>query len=265
MKYSFHDDSVRTAIEKAIADNAMFVLNDSGGKDSQAMRIALRGVVPSEQMVVIHATLDEVEWPGTMEHARDGARRDSLWFYVVRARKTFFQMVERRYLDRPDVPSWPSNQYRQCTSDLKRDPIAKRVRALAKERGVSTVVNCMALRAEESSGRRKKDVLKRNARNCTTQREWWDWLPIHGMTTRQVFDTIRSAGEEPHWAYAAGNERLSCMFCIMGSKCDLQNAARHNPALLQRYIELEERTGYTMHASRVPLRVLVGQDAKGAG
>ena len=36
------------------------------------------------------------------------------------------------------------------------------------------------------------------------------------------------------------------MFCIMGCKGDLQNGAKQNPELLAKYIELEERTGYTM-------------------
>lgn len=39
------------------------------------------------------------------------------------------------------------------------------------------------------------------------------------------------------------------MFCIMGCDGDLRNAASHNPELAQKYIDLEERTGYTMFAS----------------
>jgi hypothetical protein len=58
-----------------------------------------------------------------------------------------------------------------------------------------------------------------------------------------------------------GNERLSCVFCIMASRKDLANGAKHHPALFERYAALEERTGYTMHASRMPLRQLVREAA----
>jgi hypothetical protein len=79
------------------------------------------------------------------------------------------------------------------------------------------------------------------------------------MTTPEVFKTIRDAGQTPHWAYAAGNSRLSCVFCILASAQDLANGARHRPELLAKYLELEARTGYTMHQSRKPLGELVAE------
>lgn len=242
------------------AAGALFVLNDSGGKDSQAMRIALRDVVPAAQKVVVHASLGDVEWPGALEHARAGAERDGLQFLVATAPKTFFEMVERRYAVRPGPNSscWPSASNRQCTSDLKRDPITREVRRLLKSRGLSMVVTCMGIRAQESPNRAKAQPVRLSVRNSVAGREWWEWLPIHAMSRADVFAMIATAGEQPHPAYAAGNERLSCMFCIMGSRNDLANAARHNPELFARYVEVEERTGYTMHQSRIPLRVLAG-------
>lgn len=252
--------NVPLQIQELIDGGALFVLNDSGGKDSQAMRIALRTIIPTFQKVVIHASLGDVEWPGALEHARDNAIRDGLPFLVATARKTFFEMVEHRFKVRPgpNSPCWPSAANRQCTSDLKRDPIVREIRRLLKSRGLTRVVTCMGIRAEESPGRAKQQSLRRSERNSVAGREWWEWLPIHGFTKDQVFTTIKEAGERPHWAYLAGNERLSCMFCIMGSKNDLRNAANHNPALFRRYVEVETRTGYTMHQSQIPLTVLVG-------
>lgn len=253
---------VPATIAEMIQAEALFVLNDSGGKDSQAMRIVLRDIVKPHQLVVVHASLGEVEWPGALEHAQAGAKRDGLPFVVARSRKTFFEMVEHRYKVRPgpDSPCWPSAKNRQCTSDLKRDPITREVRRILRERGLTRVVTCMGIRAEESSGRAKQSPLRRSTRNSIAGRDWWEWLPIHGFTRDQVFQIIAEAGELPHPAYAAGNERLSCMFCIMGSRNDLRNAARHNPELLAKYIEIEQRTGYTMHQSRIPLAVLVKND-----
>lgn len=238
----------------------MFVLNDSGGKDSQAMRIALREIVPAAQKIVIHASLGDVEWPGALEHAQAGAERDGLPFVVARAVKTFFEMVEHRFRVRPgpNSPCWPSASNRQCTSDLKRGPIEREVRRVLRERGLKRVVTCMGIRAEESSGRAKQQPLRRSSRNSRAGRDWWEWLPIHTLTRSQVFAMISHANEAPHAAYALGNDRLSCMFCIMGSRNDLANAARQNPDLYRRYVDVEKRTGYTMHQSRIPLEVLTG-------
>jgi 3'-phosphoadenosine 5'-phosphosulfate sulfotransferase (PAPS reductase)/FAD synthetase len=249
-------DQVRAMIDAG----ALFVLNDSGGKDSQAMRIALRGAVPAAQKVVVHASLGEVEWPGALEHAQAGADAEELPFIIARSTKGFFDMVRHRFEVRPGPNSscWPSAKNRQCTSDLKRDPITREVRRLLKTRRLTSVVTCMGIRAEESAGRAKQLPVRRSERNSVAGRDWWEWLPIHGWTREQVFQSIAAAGEKPHQAYSLGNDRLSCMFCIMGSKNDLRNAAIQNPALYRKYVEEERRTGYTMHQSRLSLPVLTG-------
>lgn len=228
--------SVPTKVSELVADGALIVVNDSGGKDSQAMRIVLRQAIPRHQLLVIHASLGDVEWPGALEHAAAGAARDGLPFVVARARKTFFEMVEHRFKVRPgpNSPCWPSASNRQCTSDLKRGPIEREVRRELRERGLSKVVTCLGIRAEESHGRAKQSPLRRSDRNSLAGREWWEWLPIHGLTRTQVLATVADAGEVLHPAYAAGNDRLSCMFCIMGSCNDLRNAAIANPALYRR-------------------------------
>ena len=100
-------------------------------------------------------------------------------------------------------------------------------------------------------------TFSRNERNSVAGRSWYEWNPIHDMTTTEVFETIRAAGQQPHPAYAAGNERLSCVFCIMASKADLKNGAKHNPELFERFKAMEEKTGYTMHMSRKSLAELV--------
>lgn len=252
-------------MQELIERGALFVANHSGGKDSQAMLIELAKIVPRHHLAVIHATLGEAEWKGALEKAREGAELAGCRFIVASATKTLFQMVEHRHATRPEVPSWPSRATRQCTSDLKRGPIERETRRYAKALGFKIIVNCMGLRAQESTDRAKLETFKRNERNSVAGRQWYDWLPIHAWTRDQVFAAIAAAGQTPHWAYAAGNERLSCVFCIMASRRDLRNGARHNPELLAKYIELEERTGYTMHMSRIPLRQLVTQEQEQPG
>lgn len=241
-----------------ISAGALFVVNHSGGKDSQAMMIRLLEAIPAELLVVVHAALGEVEWEGALEHAKAQAEAAGVPFLVARARRSLLQMVEERYAARPDVPSFPSAANRQCTSDLKRGPITREVRRYASAAGRAIVVNCMGIRAQESHGRAKAPAWRRNDRCSVAGREWFDWLPIHHLRTDDVFATIRAAGQEPHPAYAQGNERLSCVFCILGSANDARNGAIRRPELFERYVAVEERTGYTAHQSRKSLVELTG-------
>ena len=244
--------------EALVARGALFVANHSGGKDSQAMLIRLLEVVPREQLLVVHASLGEMEWPGALEHAQRQAEAAGLPFLVARAGLSLLDLVERRFQRRPEVPAWPSASNRQCTSDLKRDPIMREVRRHAKASGARLIVTCMGMRAAESPRRSKMPTWAVNARGSVAGREWYDWLPIHGLSTAEVFATIRDAGQEPHPAYGAGNERLSCVFCILGSAGDARNGAIRHPDLFARYVELERRTSYTAHQSRKGLEEVAG-------
>jgi len=243
---------INAQIDDLIAAGALFVANHSGGKDSQAQLIRLLERVPAKQMIVVHASLGPMEWPGAMELARDQAAAAGLPFIIAEAKKTLLEMVERRFESRPEVPSWPSASTRQCTSDLKRGPIQREVRRYAKANGFKLIVNCLGLRAQESPGRAKrKEFSQMGISNSVNT--WYEWLPVHNLSTDEVFEVIKHAGQKPHYAYSLGNARLSCVFCIMASKGDLNNGAKHRPDLLQQYDALERKTGYTMHMSRIPL------------
>lgn len=224
-------------IQTLVERGATFIINHSGGKDSQAMTIYLRRHIPEAQLLIIHAVLPEVDWDGIKEHIE--ATAPGIPAHYCTAVKTFFQMVEQRQL-------WPSPKYRQCTSDLKRGPIQRTVRAIAKATGQRLFVDCIGLRADESSSRAKATVFKLDTSQSKAGREVYTWLPIHAWSTAEVFHAIAEAGQQPHWAYQAGMSRLSCCFCIMASKADLQTAAKLRPALLQRIVETEHRIGQTM-------------------
>lgn len=230
-------DVANPDIAGLVARGALFVVNHSGGKDSQASLIAVRRLVPDSQIVLVHAELPGVEWEGLIEHIRQNAGGLSL--HVTRARRTMLQMIEERGM-------FPSPQQRQCTSDLKRGPIERTIRSLSRELGHKLIVNCMGMRAAESASRARLVPFKPNERNSKAGREWYDWLPIHDWPTDRVFAEIAAAGQKPHWAYAAGMTRLSCCFCIMSSRQDLTTAARLNPALYAKYVSLEKRLGVTM-------------------
>ncbi len=231
-------ETIRSLVDR----NALFVCCHSGGKDSQAQLCVLRSLVPSDQILILHADLADVEWKGTLDHARRDA--GNLPFRVCKSEtKTFLTMVEARGM-------FPDPQRRQCTSDLKRGPMEKAIRHYLKEPGNQRynglVVNCMGMRAEESPGRKKLAPFKLNEGNSKAGREWYDWLPIHDMKLEQVWQILRESNRDVHWAYKRGMSRLSCAFCIMASQPDLRTAAVHNPELFGRYVELERQQGRSM-------------------
>ncbi len=244
-------------VQDEVKAGALFVINHSGGKDSQAMMIKLLEVIPASQLLVVHASLGAMEWPGALELAEKQANDAGLPFVVARARKTLLDMVAQRFIKRPDAPSWPSVKNRQCTSDLKRDPITREVRRFIKERGITRVVNCMGLRAQESSARAKKEIWKAHRENGRAGRTWYEFLPIHSLSTDEVFQTICEAGQQLHYAYEV-NDRLSCVFCIMANKQDLIHGATRNPDLYALYCAYEARTGYSMHSSMKTLPEITG-------
>lgn len=201
------------------------------------MRIYLQSIIPSSRLIVIHAHLPEVEWSGTIDFIRSNSI--GLRVEVCQATKTFFEMVEHRQM-------FPSKNYRQCTSDLKRGPLTKLGRALSAEYGNKLIVNCMGLRAEESESRANKRTVKKSKVNSVAGRTWIEWLPIHKWSEKRVFQTIANAGEKPFWTYGEGMKRKSCSFCIMGCLNDLRISARLRPELFEKIVATEKRIGHTL-------------------
>jgi DNA sulfur modification protein DndC len=230
---------------------ALFAVSHSAGKDSQAMLIYLRKHIPAQQIILVHADLGEVEWPGNIDHIK--ATAQDLDLIIAEPASSFFEMVERR-------GRFPTPQIRNCTSDLKRGPIERELRRYLKSQPhfKGQIVNCMGLRAEESPARAKRPALSYSARNSKAGRNWWDWLPIHDMSTREVFDLIKQSGQKPHPAYDLGMQRLSCRFCIMACASDLRISARANPELYRKYVELEIKLDHTLSMSRKFLPEVTG-------
>ena len=246
---------------KLIRGGALVAISSSGGKDSQAMTILLSRIVPRDQLVVVHAPLGEVDWPGTIEHIEATIPAGVPFILApVTSGKTLLDRIEERGM-------FPSNSVRWCTSDAKRSPIERELRRYLKAnpRFGGLIVSAMGMRAAESPARSKLAPWKRNSRNSKAGREWFDWLPIHALETPDVFRIIHEAGQVPHWAYAAGMSRVSCSFCILASRADLRRAAELRPNLYARYAALEQRIGHTLSPSRKPLPELTGIPVDPAG
>ena len=139
-------------IENLVQHGAVFYVAHSGGKDSQCMYARVRRRVPHERIVVVHADLGKVEWRGVQDHIQATISHE---LHVVRAGKTFFDLVRHRAKTYPEVPAFPGAGRRQCTSDLKRDPILKFIRHDMKTRGrrwPSTAWDCGPKRAGAAAG-----------------------------------------------------------------------------------------------------------------
>lgn len=212
---------------------AVFFVNSSAGKDSQSMLLHLRDHIPHEQIVVIHAILPEVEWDGVLDHLRATIFDHPL--LTCQAATNLLDKVRTRGM-------FPSPAMRWCTSDHKTHQLEKLIR----HTGHKLIVNCMGMRAQESSKRAKLVDWKFSERNSKNGRQWYDWLPLHDWSEQEVFAKIKQEGQVPHWAYSKGMSRLSCVFCIMASKADLTTAAKLNPAMYKTYVDMEKEIGQVM-------------------
>lgn len=229
------------------AAGGIFFVSHSAGKDSQAMYayLAYDLKIPADQIVVVHAHLGAIEWDGVQAHIEENIDHELHTVQAVNKQgetKDFLSMASSRGM-------WPSPQYRQCTSDLKRGPIYKFIRATMKARGSLLAVNCTGMRAEESAARSKKTAWSGNKELSKAGRTVFEWMPIHDWSTDEVFDRIYAAGQKPFHAYGLRgekNQRLSCVFCIMGSVNDHRNGAAHRPELYAQIVQMEKDMDHTM-------------------
>lgn len=310
-------------IDGALKNGAALAISISGGKDSQAMLIALtRLYQPSGwtgPLFAIHAHLGRAEWPQSLGMCQKMADDAGIPLTVVaRPQGDLVQEIEDRKekLAGTGKPFWPDAKNRYCTSDQKRTQIDKVLRAPfwpdAKNRyctshhktnqidkrlrGYPVVISAEGIRAEESPARAKKspfgvrkaitakaleemtpaDAL---AQQSPGQRVGLTWYPIFYWEKPHVYErcghTLDELGErralyragdheqalngwQMHPAYVFGNERLSCALCILGSRNDIENGARHNPELLSIYADWERETGFTFRQDLALMDVQAG-------
>jgi 3'-phosphoadenosine 5'-phosphosulfate sulfotransferase (PAPS reductase)/FAD synthetase len=224
------------------------VLNSSAGKDSQAMidfvvEQADRQGVPHQRLLVAHADLGRVEWPGTRELAEEQARHYDLAFVAVRRPQgDLLDHIRER-------GRFPSPTARFCTSDMKRGPVMTiftRLAERSRQQGfpVCRILNCLGKRAQESPARARRPPFAPNPVASNGRRWVDDWLPLHAWTVEQVWDRIRASGVRHHPAYDLGMPRLSCCFCIFSPRSALLLAGKHNPEFLAEYVAVEKQIGH---------------------
>ena len=224
------------------------------------MAIVLSRIVPRDQLLIVHAPLGEVEWPGVSSHVRDTIPPGvPLIMAPVTSGKSLLEQVEERGM-------WPSSSARWCTSSTKRGPIERELRRYLKAhpRFEGRLVNALGLRRDESRDRARRIPWRRNERMSVAGREVFDWLPVFELTTEDVFRVIAEAGQSPHPVYSLGLTRCSCSFCIFSSRSDLRRAAELRPDLYAKYALLERRIAHTLSPTRKYLPELTGIPADSA-
>lgn len=226
----------------------LILINSSGGKDSQAMLDHLAKQmdeqgISKDKALVIHADLGRMEWKGTGELAKEQAEHYGFKFMTVaRPQGDLIDQVISRGM-------WPSNVARYCTSDQKRGQVLVAMTKLTREMKLdrpARILNCMGIRAKESTPRAKKNPFQVNkkATGKGKVKIVEDFFPIFDWTKDQVWACIKASGVRHHWAYDKGMPRLSCAFCFYAPKAALMIAGKHNPELLDLCCDVEEKIGH---------------------
>lgn len=229
-----------------LADYDFVLINTSAGKDSQtSMRFVIdqakREGYPMTRIIGAHADLGPMEWPGTPELAKVQSDHYGIELRKVKRPENLLEHIERRGM-------FPSSKQRFCTSDHKRDQIAKlftEVSARLYRGKPIRILNVMGMRAQESPARAKLKPFALNERVSNSRKIVFNWLPIHEWQIQDVWADIKASGVPYHKAYDLGMPRLSCMFCIFSPPAALMIAGKANPELLAEYVRVERKSGHT--------------------
>jgi DNA sulfur modification protein DndC len=236
-------DEVKRLVER-FDGSAAFVINHSGGKDSTRMLGFVREHLPKATTLAVMAdTGFEHQRPiSAAEFARDRCEEFGVPLTVVRnARRNYLEMVAQGGM-------FPSAQYRQCTSDLKRGPIEKFIRTLP----YRLIFNCMGIRSEESSPRAKLSSLSLNSSLTTQTRTVYNWFPIFNLSLIDVLTWHWENRIPLHPVYVpefhkdrtAGGylRRLSCRLCIFSTASDLVAIRQYDPKPFIRFLNSTRRS-----------------------
>ncbi len=155
---------------------------------------------------------------------------------------------------------FPDSKNRYCTSHHKTNQIDKVLRTH------QVIISAEGLRAAESLARAKRPVWEHRQQICTRQRTAYTWRPLLHWSEDDVWAQMGTSrvdlercqelyrlgrhaeafdGWRAHPAYVMGNHRLSCAICVLASRSDIANGARHNPALYQALVQMELESGFS--------------------
>jgi 3'-phosphoadenosine 5'-phosphosulfate sulfotransferase (PAPS reductase)/FAD synthetase len=222
------------------------IVNISGGKDSQ---VSLDQVCSHaerahvlDRVIAVHSDTGG-EWPQSAPHCAYLCSQYGVPLEIVRPLRPLPVSIRRRGM-------WPSNPYRYCTSDHKRDPIAHMVRCVGAQ--APRILMVSGERREESPRRAKLPEFMVDDRLTTKSqsRIVHHWRPVLFLTETQIWDEIRRSGLRHHVAYDLGCSRVSCVLCVLATENDLRIGAKANPEMARLYLDIEAEMEHTFKHKR---------------
>lgn len=242
-------------VERLIAMNAAVGVGVSGGKDSVVAAFETIRYLDTRghagPRILIHSDLGRVEWRDSLPTCERLAvalgvelmivkreRGDMMdrWLQRFHDNLARYQAMETVQLILP----WSTPSMRFCTSELKTAIIC---RNLINRFPNMPILSVAGIRREESTARSKAEPSKAQPRltSKTKHTSGLDWLPILDYQLADVWRVHERECFAPHMAYAGGNTRVSCVFCIMSSRPDLLASSRHpdNLAIYREMVDLE--------------------------
>lgn len=253
------------SVDVALAGGAPVYVGVSGGKDSQALAYRVQehldAIGHGGVRALIHADLGRIEWRDSAPVCERLAER--LGWELVTVRRPAGDMLDRwearwsanaaRYRELSCVKlimPWSSAAHRYCTSEMKAQQIA---RAIRKRHPSGTVVSAVGLRREESPARALRPVARQDAVLTRARGIGLSWHAIIEWTREEVLAYIRRRGAVLHEAYRIyGSTRVSCAFCVLGSRGDLRAAARceDNADVYREVVRLEVRSSFSFQSGQ---------------
>ena len=216
------------------------------------MMIRLRALVPADQLVVIHAPLGRVEWPGTLAHIRATIGEVPLILARAADRPSGDGPAARLLADAGDPPV---HQRPQTRPD--------RARAAPLSQGQPPLRR--ARRLLHGAARRRKPA----PRQTTGRRDLG--AQQQGRTALDRLAADPSLDRGPRLRGDRRRRRAAALGLCQGHDPlllfvsaswprdeDLRRAAQLRPRLAAEYIALEEEIGHTLSPTRIPLREIVG-------
>jgi len=233
--------------------NAPIGLGLSGGADSGAMAFAvieyLARLGYSGTVVGIHSDLGEIEWQESLPMCEEITRLLGIELVTIHT-----DLIKRwllrwgrnawRYANllcvRLILP-WSTPQMRFCTSEEKVELIC---RELVRRFPGGPIISASGIRWEESEQRKHALICKEQERLLRKKAGTWgiDWHPIIGWTYPEVRAYHEHRNIPLHSAYTRyGCTRVSCKYCMMGSKHNLMSATHceDNIPVLRRLVTIE--------------------------
>ena len=233
--------AIDDTIQEAIDNHAIVDFSLSGGKDSAAAAIAVSAWLdkrrhPVDLRSATHAHLGVIEWPETIDHIKNLTEKLAIPLSIVSQDKGLidrwrrrFEATKLRYAALECyhlIGPFSSASLRFCTSEMKTSPIR---RSLSLRNPGATVISVIGVRADESPRRANAPIssIDQLPSDRSPRPKLISWNPIKDWTAQDVFDAHHAARVPLHYAYTRhAMTRLSCAFCVLASRADVENAAK---------------------------------------